>query len=105
VGASYNGSNPSVATDGWLQNLGNMYYVYLLRSKKDLGFYIGYTADLRKRFIDHIEGLVESTKHRRPLELIYYEAYLSEVMAREREEKLKDFGSAYVALLKRLGQR
>jgi predicted GIY-YIG superfamily endonuclease len=52
-----------------------MYYVYLLKSKKDSGFYIGYSSDLRRRFTEHTEGRVESTKNRRPLELIYYESY------------------------------
>ena len=79
-----------------------MYYVYLLRSKKDLGFYIGYSSNLKFRFTEHCNGLVESTKDRRPLELIYYESYGLESLAREREEKLKEFGSAYVGLLKRL---
>ncbi len=80
-----------------------MYYVYLLKSKKDEGFYIGFSGDLKNRFQEHIDGLVESTKHRRPLKLIYYEAYNKEDLARIREGKLKEFGSAYVGLLKRLG--
>jgi len=79
-----------------------MYYVYLLQSKKDKGFYIGYTLDLKLRFLQHQNGLVKSTKHRRPLKLLYYEAYQTKKLAQEREEKLKQFGSAYTALLKRL---
>jgi len=79
-----------------------MYYVYLLQSKKDEGFYIGFSANIEKRMIDHQEGLVDSTKHRRPLALIYYECYSQESYAREREKKLKSFGSAYIGLLKRL---
>ena len=82
-----------------------MYYVYLLRSKKDQNFYIGYSSDLKKRFKQHINGQVESTKHRQPLELVYYEAYYMEAQAREREEKLKAFGSAYTGLMKRLGYK
>jgi putative endonuclease len=83
----------------------SMYYVYLLKSKKDLGFYIGYSSDLKRRFIEHVEGKVESTKNRRPLELIYYESYNIKELAEEREKKLKDFGSSYNALLKRLKLR
>ncbi|MFA5359563.1 MAG: GIY-YIG nuclease family protein [Patescibacteria group bacterium] len=82
-----------------------MYYIYLLRSKKDNNFYIGYSSDLKKRFLQHNAGEVESTRNRRPLELLYYEAYTSKEMAENRERKLKDFGSAYNALLKRLNLR
>ncbi|MCK4385489.1 MAG: GIY-YIG nuclease family protein [candidate division Zixibacteria bacterium] len=42
------------------------YYVYTLRSSKDNKFYIGYTANLRKRFKEHQEGVVASTKLRNP---------------------------------------
>jgi putative endonuclease len=79
-----------------------MYYVYLLKSEKDHGYYIGYTSDLRLRYGQHQRGKVESTKHRRPLQLIYYESYLTKELAQKREEKLKKFGSAYKGLLKRL---
>lgn len=79
-----------------------MFYVYLLQSIKDDGFYIGYSSDLKLRFQDHNNGKVESTKHRRPFKLIYYEAYFKKELAEERERKLKQFGSAYNGLLKRL---
>ena len=54
-----------------------MYYVYLLKSQKDNKLYIGLTHDLRKRFSEHSQGLSKSTQYRRPLSLIYYEAYAS----------------------------
>ncbi len=79
-----------------------MYYVYLLKSFKDNGLYIGYIHDLRRRFQEHTDGEVDSTMHRRPLILLYYEAYEICEQAQERERKLKKFGSAYAALLKRL---
>ena len=79
-----------------------MYYVYLLRSLKDGKYYIGYTSDLKLRYKQHLNGEVESTRHRRPLELIYYEAYSTDELAREREQKLKQYGAAYYELLKRL---
>ncbi len=82
-----------------------MYYVYVLLSHKDNGYYIGYSADLKLRYREHQEGLVDSTQNRRPVELIYYEAYKDERQARQRELKLKQFGSAYHALLKRLGYK
>ena len=35
--------------------------------------------------------------------LVYYEAYNNEMQARERERKLKQYGSSYQGLLKRIG--
>ena len=66
-----------------------MYYVYILFSKKDKKLYTGFSPDLKARLYKHINGLVKSTKHRRPLVLIYYEAYSDELDARRREIYLK----------------
>lgn len=52
-----------------------MYYTYILKSKKDSQFYLGSTKDLKKRFKEHNDGKVYSTKYRKPFELVYYEAY------------------------------
>lgn len=79
-----------------------MFYVYVLKSKKDDKCYIGSTTDLRRRFKEHNKGLVSSTKPRRPLELIYYEAYASEEDARRRESNLKLKSRAYAQLYKRI---
>ena len=79
-----------------------MFYVYILRSKKDGRIYIGYTQNLRLRFKEHTQGKVSSTQCRRPLELIYYEAYKDELIAKRRENQLKS-GKANIALRKRLG--
>jgi len=77
------------------------YYVYILQSKKDGNLYIGFTPDLKSRFKKHINGEVISTKYRRPLELIYYEAYKNMNTAHKRERQLKT-GKAHTALRKRL---
>jgi putative endonuclease len=66
-----------------------MYYVYLLKSGWDGHLYIGYTKDLRKRFQDHQNGKVPSTKSRVPLELVFYESYKSMADAKRREKYLK----------------
>ena len=74
-----------------------MYYVYLLISEKDGNFYTGSTADLKRRFEEHNSGLVNSTKNRLPLKLIYYEACLNETDARNRERYLKSgMGKKYL---------
>lgn len=51
------------------------YYLYVLKSEKDSDLYIGKTVDLIRRVREHNLGSVQSTKGRRPLKLIYYEAY------------------------------
>jgi putative endonuclease len=66
-----------------------MHYVYILRSVKDGGFYIGYSANLRKRFDEHANGELFSTSYRRPWRLIYYEAYLNRQDALGRGKYLK----------------
>ena len=54
-----------------------MYYVYVLLSKKDKDFYVGFTDNVNRRLKDHNSGKVPSTQARRPFKLIYYEAHLS----------------------------
>lgn len=51
--------------------------------------YIGYTSNIRKRVLFHNDGLVRSTKHKRPLKLIFFEAYKSKYDALRREKYLK----------------
>ena len=69
-----------------------MFYVYVLHSASDGGFYIGYSANLRKRLKDHCAGLSLATSHRGPWKLIYYEAYIEESDAVGRERYLKSGG-------------
>jgi len=66
-----------------------IYFVYLLLSKKDNDFYTGYTNSLGKCFKEHQEGKVKSTKHRLPVQLIYYEVCLNKYDALAREKYLK----------------
>jgi len=68
-----------------------MYYTYILESLKDSKFYTGFTKDLKLRFEQHEKGLVNSTKDRRPLRLIYYEACLNQEDATKREKYLKTY--------------
>jgi putative endonuclease len=66
-----------------------MYYTYVLHGLSDNKFYIGFTQDLKQRFEKHEKGLVASTKYRRPLKLIYYEACLNRADATRRENTSK----------------
>ncbi|MBU2037416.1 GIY-YIG nuclease family protein [Patescibacteria group bacterium] len=78
-----------------------MYYTYLLESQKDSGWYLGYTNDLKNRFLEHSKGKVTSTKNRLPVKLIYYEAYINRIDAKKRECFLKS-GSGRKFLKKQL---
>jgi len=68
-----------------------MFYTYVLQSSKDKHFYTGFTKDLKLRFEQHNNGFVESTKNRRPLDLIYYEACIHIDDAARREKYLKTY--------------
>ncbi len=73
------------------------HYVYILYSCKDKKFYTGYTKNLKLRFEEHSKGKVDSTKNRRPLKLVYYEACLSKEKAIKREKYFKTgFGRRYL---------
>ena len=79
-----------------------MYYVYVLRSRKDTKLYTGYTNDLRRRLAEHNKGVNTSTRSRLPLDLIYYEAYTSQADAKDREFRLKNSSGARTALKRRI---
>ncbi|MDD5340860.1 MAG: GIY-YIG nuclease family protein [Patescibacteria group bacterium] len=66
-----------------------MYYLYILKSLKDEGYYIGITDSTLDRLKEHNQGKVRSTKSRRPFILKYSENYNTKTEAREREIQLK----------------
>jgi len=66
-----------------------MFYVYLLHSLTDSGFYIGYSTDLKRRLSEHTRGASFATKSRGPWKRIYYEAYIEAEDAKGREQFLK----------------
>ena len=69
--------------------MGGFFYIYILKSLVDGNKYTGFTNDLEKRFQSHQDGKVKSTKHRRPFELVYFEACLNKDDALRREKYLK----------------
>ena len=79
-----------------------MFYVYILKSKKDQKLYIGYTENLKRRFSEHLRGKVHNTKSRLPMELVYYESYKNIDDAKDREMGFKKSGSVYNGLVKRI---
>ncbi|MFH1711797.1 MAG: GIY-YIG nuclease family protein [Patescibacteria group bacterium] len=70
------------------------FYVYVCKSLKDGRLYVGSTNNLERRLREHANGDVQSTKHRQPFELLYYEVYKIEKDARMREKYLKGGGRA-----------
>ena len=64
------------------------FYIYVL-SDKNSNFYIGYTQDLKKRFLEHKEGKVYSTMNKLPVKLIYYESCRNKYDSLAREKYLK----------------
>lgn len=80
-----------------------MWYVYILKSKKEDWRYIGYASNLKKRFKSHNQGKNQSTKHYAPFELEAYVAVNAEQKARELEKYFKT-GSGSAVLHKRILQ-
>ena len=76
-----------------------MFFTYVLRSEVDHKLYVGWTNDLVHRLKQHNSGLVEATKNRKPLKIIYYEACLDKGKAIKREKYFKSgFGRSFLKL-------
>jgi len=64
--------------------------LYVYRSTlQDPGFNVGFSTDLKGTLADHIRGVSSAAKHRGPLKLIYYEAYVNQRDAKGHECYLK----------------
>jgi putative endonuclease len=66
-----------------------MEFVYILISLKDKRFYTGLTNNVEKRILQHNNGVVRSTKSRRPFVLIHTESFATRKEAAAREKFLK----------------
>ena len=80
-----------------------MYYLYILKSIKDKGYYIGITDNHKKRLEEHNKGKTKSLKNRIPFELKYKEEYNTKTEARKREILLKKNYQIRKELLNKLG--
>jgi len=72
-----------------------MFYLYILQDKISHRIYIGSTNNLKRRMNQHL-------KKNKSWVLVYYEAYQSEKDAREREQKLKHYGTSLADLKHRI---
>ena len=68
-----------------------MFYVYILKSLKDEGYYFGHTANLQERLKRHNSGKVTSTKNRRPFVIHHHELFQTKSEAFQRELFFKSF--------------
>jgi putative endonuclease len=83
------------------------YFVYIIQSEVDGGFYIGSCTDIPLRIKRHDDGLSRSTKAKRPWKFVYSETYENKSLAlrREREIKLKKSRKYIENLIKHAGGR
>ncbi len=81
-----------------------MFYVYLIKSKKDSDMYIGCTKNLVKRLGEHNSNASVATRDRGPFDLIYFEGYKNKYDAFNREHNLKLRANALTGLKRRLKQ-
>lgn len=66
-----------------------MFYVYILRCN-DGSLYTGWTVNLTKRLTSHNAGQgAKYTRSRRPVVLVYSEAYNTKAEAMRREKQIK----------------
>jgi putative endonuclease len=66
-----------------------MFNVYILKSLKDNGIYVGKTSNFQRRFCEHNSGQVQSTKSRRPFIVLEIIQCSSEIEARKLEKEYK----------------
>ena len=65
------------------------HFVYVLESRRNGRYYIGFSVDPDKRLASHNDGRVKATKYLRPWKLIYREEHPDATSARKREYQMK----------------
>jgi putative endonuclease len=82
-----------------------MWFAYALRSQKDGWLYVGMSSDFEKRLKEHNSGYNQSTKSRRPFDLIHVEECASRTEARQREKFLKSGqGREFLRSIREIGR-
>jgi putative endonuclease len=76
-----------------------VFYVYVSKSPKSAALYYGFSSNLKARFVSH-----QKTARHAKWKLVYYEAYLNEQDARDRERMLKQYGAARGHLKQRIAR-
>jgi putative endonuclease len=65
------------------------FFVYVLKSESNDSSYVGHTANLQKRLIEHNSGKSLPTRGKRPWRLIYKEEHATRSEAASRERYFK----------------
>jgi len=65
------------------------YHVYILQSISDGSYYIGYTKNLNKRFLQHNKAKTGYSARKIPWQLVYSESFDNKTAAILRERFLK----------------
>ncbi len=68
---------------------GNMFFVYVLRSKTKNYLYVGLTNNINRRVHQHNAGKERTTKPYRPFDIIHLEYFKIRQDARNSEKQLK----------------
>ena len=72
-----------------------LHLVYVLQCNDDR-YYTGLTNNLNRRLAQHKRGEVISTKHKRPVKLLFFAGFTTRSLAAEFEKYLKSHsGSAF----------
>ncbi len=67
------------------------YFVYIIKSLKDGGYYTGSCRSLPARVKYHNDGRQRSTKYRVPFTLVYFEVFSCKTEALKREKQIKSY--------------
>ena len=79
-----------------------MYWVYIIKSRKNGELYIGSTLNLVRRLEEHNSGKSKATSRYKPWFYVYIEGYFAKDDALYREHNLKHFGKVYAQLKRRI---
>lgn len=77
------------------------YYTYILASRVGGTLYVGVTNDLRRRVLEHREGIASGyTRKHEVFRLVYYETHQNVNEAIRREKRIKRWNRAWkIALI------
>ena len=71
-----------------------MYHVYMIKCRaKDgkISLYTGYTNNIRRRFTEHAAGRGARFTRGKKLELVFFQAFITQQAAMQREIEIKRF--------------
>ena len=66
-----------------------MYFVYVIKSKTNNYYYVGFTKNTGQRLNAHNKGYVRSTRSRKPYKLFFVQLTKNRIIARDLEKYLK----------------